>query len=222
MSNVCPKISVNKLGEYMGATAGRRRTIISDQKNPSVFKAAYYSDAREVLSEYLAGGLTEDELAHRLDHLIADNRGSDFQQSQRNSSARVIGLFRDNFDGLEFSDEVNCVDRFSRNEIHVRGVNISVRPDLILRNRNTNEVIGAVKFHFSKSAPLHDMGCEYVATILRMYLEQEYSTSEIDIHKCIVIDVHEGVLKSAPKAYVKRRKDIEAACEEIGDRWDSV
>lgn len=55
-----PRISINKLGEYMTATPARRRQIVRDQKNPPAFKAARYKPARETIVSYLEDGMADD------------------------------------------------------------------------------------------------------------------------------------------------------------------
>ena len=57
-----PKISLNKLGEYMNATPARRRRIIEDQIAPKDFVVARYTDARESIIDCIAGKISEDQL----------------------------------------------------------------------------------------------------------------------------------------------------------------
>jgi hypothetical protein len=50
---VHPRISLNKLGEYMQATTVRRRTIIRDQKKPpGAGVLAWYSHVNATLTDY--------------------------------------------------------------------------------------------------------------------------------------------------------------------------
>jgi len=55
-----PKISLNKLGEYLDATPSRRKRIIQDQQNPQAFKAVRYQDARECITEYISNEMLDD------------------------------------------------------------------------------------------------------------------------------------------------------------------
>jgi hypothetical protein len=45
-----PRISVTKLGEYVGSrSAARRKTILTDQKHPKAFKTAIYNECFDPL-----------------------------------------------------------------------------------------------------------------------------------------------------------------------------
>ena len=48
-----PKISLNKLGEYLDATPSRRKKIIQDQQDPRPVITIRYQDARENITEIL-------------------------------------------------------------------------------------------------------------------------------------------------------------------------
>ncbi len=52
-----PKISVNKLAEFMTAKASRQRLILRDQKFPSDFKGMFYKEAAEAISSCIASNL---------------------------------------------------------------------------------------------------------------------------------------------------------------------
>src|SRR5689334_23054807 len=45
-----PRISVNKLAEFIDAKAARQRQILRDQKFPSEFKGMYYREAAETIA----------------------------------------------------------------------------------------------------------------------------------------------------------------------------
>ena len=50
MSNQTPRISVNKLAEFVGARGARQRQILKDQKYPTDYKAMYHKEAAEAIS----------------------------------------------------------------------------------------------------------------------------------------------------------------------------
>ena len=221
-----PKISVNKLGEYLGASPSRRRTIIKDQKNPSTFKAARYKDAREAIVDYAASGMEDEAKAiNQIESLLNQDYKSEYEEQDKSLSASSIASFLDLSDEIEIDSDkfdFEAVDKFSTNTTEISGVSVSMRPDLLIKDANDNSVVGALKLHFSKSAPLETEGCKYVATALRKHLEENYPSAKIDNKKCIVVDIPDQNVQSAPKAYKKRMKDIAAACEEISQRWDYI
>lgn len=215
MSN--PRISLNKLGEYLTATPARRRRIVEDQINPKEFIAARYTDARENISNYIAGAIGEQELTDAAKTLRNQTHESKFITQDKSLSADAIDEF------LELSDQLPTDYRFEKvaasdsSTLEISGVTVSIRPDVYLLNDN-NQVVGAIKLHFPKSNPLTTTSGEYVATGLRTFM-QEYSQATIDPKLCIVIDIPSSNLIAAPKAGKKRMSDIEAACEEINARW---
>ncbi len=54
-----PRISVNKLAEYIGSKGRRQREILRDQKFPEDFKGMYYREASEAVSRCLASDLED-------------------------------------------------------------------------------------------------------------------------------------------------------------------
>jgi hypothetical protein len=212
-----PKISLNKLGEYMTATPARRRRIVEDQINPKDFIAARYTDAREKITDYISGNIEEQNLIQAADDLRKQSYDSSFITQDKNLSADAIDDF------LEISDQLPSGYRFekvpasNKSAMELSGVRVSIRPDIYLKNDN-DEVVGAIKLHFPKSNPLTIASGEYVATGLRAFV-QSTSSNIIDPKLCVVIDIPSTNVISAPKAGKKRMNDIEAACEEINARW---
>ena len=212
-----PKISLNKLGEYMSATPARRRRIIEDQIAPKDFIASRYSDAREGIVDCISGKISEDELAQIAEDLRNKEYDSKFISQDKNLSADAIDGF------LEISDQIPENYRFEKvpaNEkstFQISGVDVSVRPDVYIKN-DENQLVGAVKIHFPKSNPLTTASGEYVATALKVFI-QDGAKNQVDHKLCLVVDVPSSSVITAPKAGKKRMNDIEAACEEINSQW---
>ncbi len=212
-----PKISLNKLGEYMTATPARRRRIVEDQINPKDFIAARYTDAREKISDYIAGNIGEQDLIQVAEKLRNQSYDSKFTAQDKSLSADAIDAFLDVSDQLPTGYKFEKVVASDKSTLEISGVMVSIRPDVYLKNDN-NEVVGAIKLHFPKSNPLTTTSGEYVATGLRTFVQE--NTSDIIDHKlCVVVDVPSSNVILAPKAGKKRMNDIEAACEEISARW---
>lgn len=220
-----PKISINKLGEYMTATPSRRKQILRDQKNPSAFKAARYKDARETIVEFMEQGMTgEVQALSAAVELRNDQSGTEFSVQDRQLSAEAIEDFLPLSEEIEIADlSVQGGNAFATEVMDFGGTKVSMRPDAILKNKETGVIVGCVKLNFSKSSPLQEKSAEYVATALRAHLEVNLSSPEhVDPARCYVVDVPTGTVCSAPKANKKRLSDLTAAGEEISARWDSV
>ncbi|WP_017454003.1 hypothetical protein [Herbaspirillum rubrisubalbicans] len=216
-----PRISLNKLGEYLTATPSRRKRIIEDQEQPKNFVATRYGDARASIVKYLAGRMEdEDGLRAAAIELRKRGTGSDFVEHDREASADAIDSF------VEFADEVDLdgvvpvpIEANFSSHMDIAGVSVSTRPDLLLKDEKTGEIVGCVKLHFSKTSPLNQQGGEYVATALRVHLEEDGKQLAVDNEKVFVVDVPTRQVVTAPKAFKRKMKDIQAACEEIEARW---
>lgn len=215
------KISVNKLAEYVSATPRRRRQIIKDQKNPPDFKVARYVTAREAIVNHLVSGMRDEQgAASAIKQLLEQHGGSNFAEQDRALSVEAIESYLNNCDKLELDGlSVEKGDEFSDIAMEIGDVAVTMRPDVILKNPETQQVVGCVKLHFPKSYPLNKEGRDTVTTALRLYLEELEGTS-VDSKKCFVIDVSQGEISHAPRAYKNIKQDITAACEEISAGWN--
>lgn len=216
-----PKISINKLGEYLTASPSRRRRIVQDQQDPKPFITTRYSDARDAIVDFLASGMSEEEkLLSVAKQLRSDTTGSDFARQDRVASADAIENFLEAADQIEIEDlTVVPAESASTASIQVAGVRVSVRPDAYLKNTITGDIVGAIKLHFPKTTPLNDLSAKYVATTLKVFLSEEQGAEFVDPKKCYVVDVSTQAARCAPKSHKKNMNDIAAACEEIRARW---
>ena len=216
-----PKLSVNKLGEYMTATPSRRRQIIrNQQKDP--FVVGRYKDAREVITGYLSNAIDEDRAKAIVEECF-EFQGTDFQNQDKRLSAEAIHNFLDLSDEVEVEGfNVEPCGSNAQGASEIQGVRITMRPDALLRDIESGDVVGCVKLHFSKSAPLDDKACEYAATAMRFHLEHELGNSGIIPEKCYLVEIPTGKVCEAPKAFKRRMKDIEAACEEIRGKLECL
>lgn len=103
----------------------------------------------------------------------------------------------------------------------IAGVRVAISPEAILTKTAGNAThVGAVKFYFSKSKPLGKKRAEYMGALMDWYCEKHLKSVGIANYKCsLVADIPGDAIHAAPKAKIRNRKDIEAACEEIADRW---
>jgi hypothetical protein len=231
---VRPRISVNKLGEYLVAkSAARRRQIIRDQKRPPDFKVVRYKDAQRAIVDYFSRGYDPAALSEHLGRLSSWAPGPDDSsyEAQRNRDCQDA---IESFMGmLGFPDLINLVEGGSTMtpgptdapKLNKAGVAISVRPEFIVHGTDRAGVafVGALKLHNCKGFALTQQGGEYVGTVLHEYAELHLAgRARCDHRHCHVLDVFARQLYSAPKSFKQRRSDIEAACEEIAAVWPTL
>lgn len=220
---VCPRISLNKLGEYTTATPVRRRGIVVDQKRPRDVVVARYRPAREATILAFEGGFDAGPIRDAIGALRNAPGDTDWQKQDIKLSAEalqsLLGFTRDvATDGLS-------VQRAARDLVPlvVEGVAVSVRPSLILRGRYRGmTVCGAVKFYFGKTHVLSEDAGFNAATILHQYVEEHLvrGNERVSPRHCMVVDVFAQAVHRAPRNYKRRRADVAAACQEIALRWD--
>jgi hypothetical protein len=219
-----PRISVNKLGEYMEAGPARRRSIVNTQRRPpGEAIVARYADALDALKEYFSSP-SDDLFYQRATELRSQKTNTAWAMQDKQLSADALVACADVVELLDLRG-VRVVPTGAAVEgqfIHIAGVKVSVRPQfLIVDGDGLGRVRGGIKFSFNKQYPLGDTACEYVATVMRQSLAASHGSS-VDPKHCFSVATFTRQVVSAPKAHKARMVAIEAACEEIASRWSSV
>lgn len=213
-----PRISVNKLSEYITAFPSRRKTIIKQQKRPPSFIVPYYKSAEEVVIDYLTNNInSEDWLDNRIQQLSDKVVSSDWDETRRNVCIDALDSFVEFAKDLDFGD-LRCVNGETDSpKLLISEVLVSVRPELYLINSN-KEIKGCIKLVFGKSrGEIAKNEAEYTGVCLQRWLYEQKNISNST--SCFVLDIFGQNSYTAPKAYKKRMNDIEAACEEIARAW---
>lgn len=216
-----PRISMLKLAEYAVASAGRRRTLLRDQRYPPTYKVTPYSEAYSAISEALICGGDPKVLDAYIEDWSHRRATSDFQADSFKLCCAAAVAFKSLLVGgalakYEFGDGVR--DAY----LDVGGVKVSIRPDALI----TGPVDGALKLCFSKGSPLTaDQGkrfgsASYAAAVLHQWVGTR--VVEASPKACLVVDVFAGTVHRAPMHSVSRRRDLTASCEEISKLWISI
>lgn len=221
---IVPRISLNKLGEYMAATPSRRKRIISDQKEPKSFITARYTVAQEVISDYIQDGMCDDDmLTDAINRLMTAPVSSEWEEQSNQLCAVAIEHFVNLKDRLDI-DGCRCMVLSPEETatMAIAGVEVSIRPELsvTVQDGRKNGYLGLIKLAFSKTYKLGEKSGEYVATLLHEYASRAlFNGQQVWNDKCIVVDIFDELIITAPSARKKRLEDIEAACEEIRRMW---
>jgi len=227
------RISVNKLGEYLGATPSKRHKLLNDQKRPAAFKAPYYQEAERPIVDYLTSKINIDSLVDTARKLLERSPGSDWDEHRNPNCADAIlhlAKIKQTDALMEFEREAG---QRTNGKIMISGLPVSVRPEVILKgkDRSGNPVYGAIKLNISGSLTLngqvgtHPVG-EYVATTVHQYMEQYLADNGMEGKAkpgmCYVVDVFARQVYQAPNNCRSMRKDIAAACDEIKNQWPHI
>ncbi|MEM9456974.1 MAG: hypothetical protein AAGF11_22540 [Myxococcota bacterium] len=216
-----PRISANKLGEYLVSPPLRRRDILEQQKYPRTFIGAYYEPARRAIVDFVVGAIDRVQLLSRADRLVSAEHDSDWFRHRAHGCAEAIMRFLDLEPHMDMRG-MTPVHVPKHEIINVHGVDISVYPDLVLEGRDARgrPLVGAIKLHFPKSHPHTEASAQFVATLLRVYaMTAMTARGRTLFDACLVVDVFSGRVMTAPRGYKRRWRDISAGCEEIRNAW---
>jgi hypothetical protein len=220
---VKPRISANKLAEYLVCrSAARRREIIRDQWNPPDFKSARYTDACNAIVRFFAKGQNRSMVTNCLNRLETWKPGVEaskfvIQKNRdcRDALASFLKLIESSaFAALAEGGLIMTIGPSNAPKLTKAGVAISVRPELLIRGVDPKKgpFVGALKLHASKSIPMDENAAAYVGTLLREYGELHLAAqAPCDYRRCFVLDIFGQKIYPAPKAIVKRQSEIVSA-----------
>lgn len=221
-----PRLSVNKLGEYMTARAGRQNKILFDAKHPQDFIVAYYKDAAEVIAKAIVDGLQDIEpIETAIRRLGARNAETVFELRRINGNIDALETFLDMMGDINLKGVEARLGSHQANHLSIHGVNISVRPEvtLHLEKRTGEPLVGGIKLHFPKTFPLPDDAAEYISTCVQLYCRDHLHSIGTPSHQhCYVIDVSQGKVFGGVKAIKSRMKDVEETCRQIATIWPTI
>lgn len=220
-----PRISANKLAEYIYATPSRRKNILKDQKYPPTYQVIRYNEAEKPIARFLSGGTTDySVLTNAIANLEASPTHTDYQEQKKALNIEAIRGFMGLLNQLNFNGFKLSLGRHDPTDLHVEGVDISVRPEVIASaTKAGRQIIGGIKLSFSKTYPHTRASGQLVGTLIHWYAETHLNDFGTAHHSlCQVIDVPSSLIHMCPRAIKNRRRDIAAACEEIASRWDSL
>jgi len=216
-----PRVTLNALAEYLTVPAGRRRSIVSEQKNPKAFRVAYYAEAEDAIIGALAGVSADDHLDRGRAKIQALPTVKEWDVARRDTQLEAIEAARAFIQTPQAAAlrELKMV-RQRTPPLLIGGVSVSVRPELIVQS-SEGVAVGAVKLYLSKTSALTEERARYAGAILQVLVEKLNPDSGVIHSKCLVLDVFARRLYLAPRTHHRRRQDISAACAEIAAIWSA-
>lgn len=217
-----PRMSLNKLGEYLtAAMPGRRRTIIKEQRKPKDFIVARYAQAEQAIKEYFT---THKPSTDQLRRAIASLSAMAHQESWEGQNADLCTKALISFLSIAEQVPTNGYMAVEGNnkapKMNVAGLDISVRPEVLLTDPETGTTVGGIKLYLGKTYPLSDDAMTIVSTVLYRYLAETLSDEAmVAPENCFVVDVFAGKVMHAPKTYKRNMQHVRAACNEIATLW---
>lgn len=221
-----PRLSINKLGEYMTARAGRQNKILYDAKYPQDYIVAYYKDAAEAISKCIVDGLEDlgplDAAIRSLEQRAPKNIG---EQRRFTGNIDAIETFISIMDRVDLKGITPRLGSHQAPTLRMNGVDISVRPEVTLhgQKRSGEPLIGGIKLHFPKSFPLDKEAAEYISTGIQLYATDHLFTEGAASHKhCYVIDMASANVYEGIQSIKQRTKDIGDTTLQITSIWPNI
>ena len=151
-----PRISLNKLGEYAAESNPlRRHRIVYNQKHPDDFIVPYYDPVRDAIVRYIENSERDIRpLRDAIEKLRQNAPESKWKEQRFKSCLGAITSFRSQFGTILQQKKLRAkpVSKSDPTSIHVEGVRVSIRPDLLVcgKNGRGRKIAGAIKLHFRK------------------------------------------------------------------------
>lgn len=224
--NTPPRISVNKLAEYHVAQGARQRSILRDQKFRN-FGGMYYAEAARAVTSCLASNL-EDTSGISQQIRILEQQSPDTAGAMRRISSNIDALesFEEMLDDIDLKGATAELGEQRPDKLVMHGVNISVRPEIILRGtgKSGRKQVGALKVHFPRTFPLTVVSAGFVAAVLQRYSGDKLIEADeiVGPSYCFVIDIGSRTVHPPVKATAARLKGLESDCQNIAAIWPTI
>jgi len=223
-NNSKPRMTVNKLGEFLTASPKKQRSILTALKYPgeNKFRFTGYNEARRAIKNYLLNGCDNQIL---LDCIIAlEAKDEDEKDNFTDSSIEALTKVLES-DKLDVEGFTYLPYEGDNPKLNIRGVEVSVYPDFIFHSESRgNEFTGAGKIHLSKDGYFGEEGGKYITTMIYSFVENHVDLADRSIKhsNCISYDVFTDSIADCPRSIARRWQNIEAGCENITAIWDSI
>lgn len=224
--NKAPRISANKLAEFMTAKSARQRQILRDQKYPSDFKGMYYKEAAEAIARCIASNLEDvSVLANTIGALSQSTATKIGTRRRIDANIDALETFQTMLDDVALENVEANLGAHSSQRLVIQGIEVSVRPEITLagQSKKGGALIGGIKLHFPRTFSLDDDAAGYVSALVQEWCRQNRADEGLPHGPhCYVIDVGAKRVCSGVRSTAARMRDIEAACRNIAALWPSI
>ncbi|WP_291163173.1 hypothetical protein [Gemmatimonas sp. UBA7669] len=223
-----PVFPMCKVAEYsVSASSTRRRSLVRAQikqvLDDSEKRRWWYVEAKTEIRKYLRLPLSTRRDLTAGANRLRDSAASEAKKSKQDSllgSARAIEAFAPIADSVRSDKVIASAGQREGARIQRGNVQIVVAPDLLLLERGTERVVGAIKLHASQEFKLSGEALLNASSILYTYLG-EHGDHPVKAH-CKVVDLFAPACEAAPASLKRRMQAVEAACQEIEGWWDAM
>jgi hypothetical protein len=228
-----PRISANKLAEFIIADPSRQMGIIRSAKFVKKVVVTPYKRTRNFIAHaFSSDSLNIDKLVHRAEEIERGNEDDEISDWLRNDNTNsALALKKIAAIAPELSWENAQILHGRSGGLFIEGVQVSIQPEVVFsfEHRNITK-IGAIILNTTKDdkkslARNNGSGCvgDYVASLLFQMLLSRQSRLGVPLNsKCYAVDVFREKIYTAPANYQKLNKNIAAACQLIASHWPKI
>ena len=225
-----PRISANKLAEYVTADPVRQMTIIRDSKFAKKVVIIPYKKVRNFIGHAFAhDGLDIDKLCGRAKEIRTETAISDWQSRDNTHSASALEKIAQIAPELSWKNA--RIFHAKLGDLEFAKVKVTVHPEVVFcfEHRKITKA-GGVILNTAKSDDKslergngsHCVG-DYLSSLLFQALLTKGSRIGTPLNtKCYAVDVWRGKIYTAPASYRTLNKHMEAACVAIAALWPQI
>jgi hypothetical protein len=220
-----PRISVNKLAQYVTSRAARQNQILRNAKFPPDYITTYYREAGEAIARFLAGDMAEISILDNAISTLSQKVAANVYEGRRVAgNIDAIETFGTLLDDIDLSGTTAKLGANAAPHVVINGVGISVRPEVTLHSKSkAGALVGGIKLHFPKTEPLDKEESEYVSAIMQAFCKDHlWKDGQPNAAHCMVIDLASAKVYPGVKAIRQRLKDVQNACGQIASLWPSI
>lgn len=218
-------LSLNQFAEYSGATVRGKVRIIKQQLNPNPFLIPWYQLSKARIRKSLELGGDLKPIYEGIEILLKRKPDNKRKQNDRQVSLESMQRFIE----IKLPEILSKIDyeviKPEKKTLNIGGVGIIVAPDLVIRGKLSERmVLGGIKIHISKNKPFDFRQSQFVAAIIKRYLEEEVAVNGDVVlpELCFSLDVFgERIVPAPSKAHIINH-EIETICLSIIENWDEA
>jgi len=225
-----PRISANKLAEYVVSDPSRQKAIIREAKFAKKVMIVRYKKARKFIPHaFNSNSLDIDKLVRRAEEIEREEALSDWQKTDNANSALVLKAIAALAPDLTWENA--RVIHLRIGGLEIAGVKVSVEPELVFSFEHRKIAkVGAIILNTAKGdekslARRNGAYCvgDYLSSLLFQTLLAKLNRIGVPLNsKCYAVDVFREKIYTAPANYKILNRHLEAACEFIALRWPEI
>lgn len=220
-----PRLSDNKLADYMAASEQARRGILRSCKYQPKAAVIQHHDAKKIIADCITlGSVDKPLMTEKLEAYEGKVTDTLFEEDVKKHNIdyvkSVLTMGIGPLKGSEFGPWQTQL------KIDFNGTEISFFPELFVArtNKRNNRKIGAINLRYSKSAKLPDKTALYQSALMFGVISDSPFEAEAVAERalCQTIDCYNGNVVDAPSNSIYLFKEMVAACAGIAAQWANI